>query len=254
MNEITSKQIIINGLLINYYINHVNSPNTVVFVHGWLSNAKVWWHLMHALGKVGFNSIAIDLPGFGDSQVPEYSVDNNFYCEILKDLLTKLKVQKFILVGHSNGGAIAVKYANSYTLDIDKLILIDAAGIRKKTRSKTLKNLLAKTVSPLFKVPFLKPLRAAIYSAMGSEDYINSEYLGSTYRNIINDDISLMYKTIYIPTLIVWGKKDKSTPIEYGEFINSQIKDSKLELIDAGHFPFLEKPNEVINLLIKFIK
>lgn len=255
MEQIIQKKIIVNGLLINYYVASAEKGNThMVFLHGWLSNSKVWFHLMHALSKIGVTSIAVDLPGFGESQIPEYSFNNDFNVEIINEFTKKLNIDKFILVGHSNGGAIAAKYSVKYPLNIIKLILIDAAGIRLIDKSKRVKNSLAKIFSPLFKFKSLKPLRRYIYKWIGSEDYINSEYLKGSYKNIIAEDISSIYKKIAQPTLIVWGKKDKDTPYSYAEFINSQIPDSTLVTVDAAHFPFLEKPNEVINHTIKFIK
>ena len=254
MNEFAEKKVVINNYLVNYYYSDTpNSNCTVIFIHGWLSNSKVWFHLMHALKKIDISSYALDLPGFGASQIPSTSVDNGFFVSIIEDFIKKLNLNNVILVGHSNGGAIATKYVIKNS-NIRKLVLIDAAGIRKQTAAKSLINFLAKAVSPAFKVPALKPLRQKIYSAMGWEDYLDSTYLQDTYKNVIGEDISQLYKQVNLPTLIIWGKNDKATPLEYGNFINSNIVNSDLAIIDSGHFPFVDKPNEVINLLINFIK
>lgn len=255
MKEILQKQIVVNDYLVNYYL--LSSPESklnVIFIHGWLSNSKVWFHLMHALGKVGISSYAIDLPGFGNSQIPKLSVDNTFYSSIVKEFSKKLNLDNIVLAGHSNGGAIAVKIVNSDNSFAEKLILVSAAGIRKKSTKKIIKNTLSVFARPFFKLKFLKPLRNRIYKIMGSEDYINSEYLMDTYKNVINEDLSDLYKKINIPTLIIWGINDNSTPFSYGEFINKEIDSSMLVKINAGHFPFIDKPDEVINSLITFLK
>jgi len=254
MNEFDSKQVIVNNHLVTYYSFLANNPTcTVIFIHGWLSNSKVWFHLMHALKKMNISAYALDLPGFGESQVPTSSVDNNFYVKVVEEFINKLSLKNVILVGHSNGGAIAVKLLNSNNI-ADKLVLIDAAGIRSKSLEKTIKTTIAKIVKPVFKLSILKPLRSKIYSVMGYEDYINSSYLNKTYQNVINDDISELYKNITIPTLVIWGKEDKSTPLSFGEFIHKNIINSELKIIDGGHFPFIDKPDQVINYLITFIK
>lgn len=254
MNEFQSKQIIVNNHLVNYYSSIVsNSDYNIIFIHGWLSNSKVWFHLMHALNKIGLSSYALDLPGFGGSQIPNISVDNNFYARTVEEFINKLNLKNVILVGHSNGGAIAVKLQVQSNV-CKKMILIDSAGIRRMTFSKITKNTLAKVLKPVFKLPLLKNLRKKIYTAMGAEDYINSEYLQKTYNNVISEDISGLYKYIEIPTLIIWGNQDKATPVSYAHFINENIKNSELKLIDAGHFPFVDKPDSVINYLINFIK
>lgn len=254
MNEFDSKQVIVNNHLVTYYTFLADHPKcTVIFIHGWLSNSKVWFHLMHALKKMNISAYALDLPGFGESQIPATSVDNNFYVKVVEDFINKLSLKNLVLVGHSNGAAVAVKLLNVNNV-AEKLVLIDAAGIRSKSAEKTIKTTIAKVVKPVFKIPFLKPLRARIYSAMGYEDYINSEYLNKTYQNVINDDISDLYKNIKIPSLIIWGKNDKSTPLSFGEFIHSNISNSEFQVIDAGHFPFIDKPDQVINYLVNFVK
>lgn len=254
MNEFDSKQVIANNHLVTYYTFLADNPtNTVIFIHGWLSSSKVWFHLMHALKKMNISAYALDLPGFGESQIPDHSVDNNFYVKVVEEFINKLNLKNVVIVGHSNGGAVAVKLLNINNI-AKKLVLIDSAGIRKSSVEKTVKTLIAKVVRPIFKLPFLKPIRARIYSAMGYEDYINSSYLNKTYQNVINDDISELYKNVKIPTLIIWGKDDKSTPLVFGKFIHDNITNSQFEVIDAGHFPFIDKPDQVINYLITFIK
>lgn len=254
MNEFDSKKVVVNNHLVTYYTFLADNPHsTVIFIHGWLSNSKVWFHLMHALKKMNISAYALDLPGFGESQIPDHSVDNNFYVKVVEEFIVKLNLKNVVIVGHSNGGAIAVKLLNT-PHNIHKLVLIDAAGIRSNSIEKSIKTTIAKIVKPVFKVPFLKPLRARIYSAMGYQDYINSAYLNNTYQNVIKDDISDLYKNVKIPTLIIWGKDDKSTPLSFGEFINKNIEDSELKVIDAGHFPFIDKPDQVINYLVTFIK
>ena len=88
MNEFSAKQLIVNRYLINYFSSiEDNSKINVVFVHGWLSNATVWSHLMHALKKIGISSYALDLPGFGSSQIPTDSVDNEFFVKVVEEFI-----------------------------------------------------------------------------------------------------------------------------------------------------------------------
>lgn len=255
MDNINSKQIVLNGLLINYYLNNIeDSKKTIIFIHGWLSESRVWFHLMHALTKASYECFAIDLPGFGQSQVPESSVDNTFYADIIDQFVKKLNLSNVVLVGHSNGGAVCVKYLNKDSANVVQLILIDSAGIREQTTTKRIKRFIAEIVRPIFKFSLLKPLRNKIYRVMGSEDYINSEYLHDTYKNVVNEDISDLFINVKVPTLIIWGENDGATPLRYADFIHSSIEGSQLVVLDTGHFPFQEKPSEVINEIITFIK
>lgn len=254
MNQI--KQVILNEHLVSYSSSvvdeNINSLN-VIFIHGWLSNSDVWHHLMHALNKANINSYALDLPGFGKSQIPSIDVDNNFYASVVESFINKLGLSNIVLVGHSNGGAIATKLSVSSN-NVKKLVLIDSSGIRKKTIKKKVLSFIAKIVKPVFKIKILSGFRKNIYKVMGSSDYINSKYLGNTFNNIVSEDISSLFQKIKIPTLIFWGNTDTDTPLNYAKFINKSINGSELIIVEGGHYPFLDKPEVVINSLIKFIK
>ncbi len=243
--------ILIKNLIINYLSNKRDSNINLIFIHGWRSEAKIWESIMQELN---ISSYAIDLPGFGESQMPTNSYTLKDFSEIIKEFINKLNLENVILIGHSNGGAISIKTILNYPELILKLILVDSAGIREQTFFTLLKNLIAKIVKPLFTPMFMKPLREKLYTIMGSEDYIAEPKLKQTFINMISEDLSPRFKELNKPTLIIWGEKDKATPLSYAKFMNNEIRGSKLKIIpEAEHYSFLQNKQMFIDYIKEFI-
>ena len=114
----------INGININY-IDYGNPKGiAIVLLHGWGQNIE----MMQMLGepfKKDYRIIAVDFPGFGLSEEPKEEMFVIDYVNLVHELLKKLKVKKTILVGHSFGGRVSVKYASMY--DVEKVILLSPA-------------------------------------------------------------------------------------------------------------------------------
>lgn len=258
--KIDQKQIVIDNLLINYYQaktrDNEESP-IVLFLHGWRSEALVWRGLMEFLCQKGIGSIALDLPAFGKSQIPKKSLTISDYSAIVSEFIQKLDLRNIVLIGHSFGGAVSIKTSlNSNVADvIKKLVLVNSSGIRLKREKTTLLLLSSKLVKPLFKPKFMQGIRRRIYKIIGNEDYLDSTYIKETYLNVIEEDISPLLGDVDKPTLLVWGDKDKDTPLWMGKKMKEEIPDSQLKILkDTGHYSFLEKPEEFKSILIDFIK
>ncbi|HXK38929.1 MAG TPA: alpha/beta hydrolase, partial [Candidatus Paceibacterota bacterium] len=162
-----------------------------------------------------------------------------------------------ILAGHSFGGRIAIKGITAKVLDVKKLVLISSAGV---ARRKAIKNLMLAVFAKIGRVVTAIPpisiwkqeIRRRLYENIGS-DYFRAGALSGTFRNIIKEDLSEIAKNISVPTLIIWGSEDDTTPISEGKRLNKLISGSKLEVISgAGHFVHQERPEEVVNLISKF--
>jgi len=248
------EKLVANNQLVSFY--HLpGRKETLVFLHGWRSEAKVWFHVTERLGEEGFDIYLIDLPGFGESPAPETPFGVRDYAETIAQFFNKAKIDKAILVGHSFGGRIAIKLSSIYPDLVDKLILCGAAGLIIQKKKIALMAQIAKIVKPIFKVKALSPLRSKIYKMIGSEDYVMTPELKQTYVKIIKEDLRPDLARITAPTLLIWGENDQETPLEYERIMENEIKDSKgIILEEAGHFAFLDKPNEFITSLNNFIK
>jgi pimeloyl-ACP methyl ester carboxylesterase len=255
LENMINKKLVIKNILTNYYTNSnsVSDDSTLIFLHGWRSEAKAWTSVMNNIeGK--FNYFAIDLPGFGNTKNIEGIKNIYDYKNFVKEFIKKLSIKNPILVGHSFGGRVSILLASDDEVDIKQLVLVDSAGFTNGSISKSLIKLAAKLVKPIFKLFKLNKLRKRIYKAIGSEDYVESQELKQIFLETINEDLTEFIKKINCKTLIVWGTLDKATPVSYAHRMNLLIKNSKLELLqNAGHFSFIDEKEKFNELLTSFI-
>ncbi|MFZ2414441.1 MAG: alpha/beta hydrolase [Minisyncoccia bacterium] len=244
---------VIDNLLLSYYSLNGQSQKSVLFLHGWRSESSLWGKAMTALVQNGYATYALDLPGFGGSQYPEESYGVSEYAEIVKKFILKFNLSKVVLVGHSFGGRISIKLAAQEPELISKIVLVDSAGFIDTSFKKKLKGTIAKILRPLFKIPGLKSLKPKIYSLMGAGDYLATPKLTGSYIKIVKEDLTPDMERISQPTLIFWGDKDATTPIDYAKRMNALINNSQLEIVSGGHFSFLDKPQEFEKSLLKFL-
>lgn len=223
----------------------------LIFIHGWGVSSKIFGPLFYYL-KNDFEIYAPDLPGFGDSPINKPMILKD-YAEIINDFLEKNKIEKPIVVGHSFGGAVATKLALLHPDSISKLVLVDTSAIRQPRRKIILLKKFAYFLKPLLP----KKIRKLILKILGYDkmDYakIESFELKETFKNVIAEDLKPYLSFIKSPTLVIWGEKDAITPLSEGKLIAETIPDAKLAIIkNAGHFAFLEKPEEFTKLIKEF--
>lgn len=249
--EKQKNQLVINDQLVNYY-QFGNGKKTIIFLHGWRSSADAWFGVIQQLSNEEYTYYCLDLPGFGSSPAPHRAYSVGDYAEIVIGFMEKRFLGSSSLVGHSFGGRVAIKIASERSKLVEKLILVDSAGIKKEFSSR---KKLARMVKPIFKPTVMKKLRSRIYSAMGADDYLATPELQETYVKVIGEDLTGNLERIECQTLLIWGEDDKETPITDAEIINNGIDDSRLEIIeDAGHFSFIDNPKEFVKIFKDFIE
>lgn len=225
----------VNGLKVNYKIFGEGTP--FLILHGWGSKAEKWEGIGELLVKRGFKVIIPDLPGFGLSQLPPNPWSLDDYCAFLEEFIKKAcgeLVEPFYLLGNSFGGAVAVKYALKHPEKIKKLFLVAAACIRKKTIKKSVLKWASKVLKNFSFLPFYSFIRKKIYQLIRSDYADFDNVMKETYLKVISEDFSESLSSIKIPTVIIWGDKDQSTPVEHAYLINKQIVGSKLIIIPGG--------------------
>lgn len=249
-------QVVVDSLLTHYELH--GKGKTILLLHGWGDSAASFKKITAAL-STHHKVIALDLPGFGTSQAPPDSWGLDDYAYFVANFLGKIEAEKLIgILGHSNGGAIAIRGMARGWLSTDKLILLASAGIRGeyKGRLKAFR-LLAKAGKALTK-PLPKAvkhrLRKKVYTTIGS-DMLVAEHLQETFKRIVTDDVRADASHLAIPTLIIYGDKDDLTPKRYGELFHEAISGSKLEIVTgAGHFIHQEQSDTVVKLMKDFLK
>lgn len=252
-------QIIINNNLISYS-QFGTGERTVLFLHGWRSQKEVWGSVIRKL-LVKNNQLpvySVDLPGFGGSPASSKVFSVQDYAEVVKGFIERLVRQpadkNIIIIGHSFGGRVGIKFSSMYPELVKKLVLVDSAGFVTKNFKKDFFRLLSKIAKPFFKFLFSQGLRKKIYQFIGAEDYLATPELRETFLNTINEDLTEDMKKITCPTLIISGENDRDTPVDFGKRMNSLILNSKFIILPgSGHFSFLDQPEEFVKELTKFI-
>ena len=228
--------------------------NTILILHGWGSCAKNWNKIKELLEKRGYKVFIPDLPGFGKSTplVQPRSIDD--YVDWLENYCKENNISMFYLLGHSFGGSIATKFIIRNLEKVQKLFLVGCAGIRKKTFKKEVAKKIAKSFKVFKFFPFYSLIRKALYKLILRSDYltVKNSIMKETYQNIINEDISKQFSKISVPTVIIWGKKDKLTPIKDAYYIKEAISGAKLEVLPGiFHNPQSENPKLLVNKIIE---
>lgn len=247
----------------------------VLFLHGLFADRTTWGRVMGGLSD-RFRLIAPDLPGFGESEKPPasrfgYGVDA--FSEAICDLYAALEVGRAAVVGHGLGGGVALALAARHPELVSRLVLIDALCYpprRDLTRSIALipfagslvfKQLLGRGGfralyrDTMVSVPdALDPERVDAYY-----DAFNTPAArGSTLETLraTRDVSALVADTarVQAPTLVVWGRSDRIFPSSIGQRIARQIRGAAFRLLDTGHAPQEERPEELASILARFLE
>lgn len=241
-------QVIVNDTLIDY--SDRGTGKVIVCVHGWMHDQTSFEALTSKLA--GCHIIALDLPNFGKSQKTEIIQSIDDYAKFVAAFVDKLGISDYVLLGHSMGGQIAIHAVGQGILKPTRLILIGAAGIRDEAKMR--KTFLRATAKVLRRfVP--KTVKSKAYNVLGS-DY--NPDLSDIHKQIIaktlSTDVQADAKAITIPSLLVYGSDDTSTPMRYGKKFADAIAGSRLEVIPgAKHWPHQSEPAQVARLIKAFL-
>ncbi len=237
---------------INVKIDGEKASKDIVLLHGWGQNIAMMEPVgkrLHGLGRV----IMIDFPGFGQSDEPPRSWGVDDYVLMLRKILSDLDCDNPIIIGHSFGCRVAIKYALDYK--VEKLILTGAAGIKPllslKTRGRIKVYKVLKKFAILFKS---KKLEESLKKRFGSADYRNSSsVMRATLVKVVNEDLSEHLSKIDIPTILFWGKDDEATPLFDGKKMEQLMKDAALIEVSGTHYAYLENLNYFVIIIKEFI-
>ncbi|MDD5050257.1 MAG: alpha/beta hydrolase [Candidatus Pacebacteria bacterium] len=220
-------------------------------IHGWTYTLDAWEPCLAELRSRGFEPVMLRVPGLAEKSdkvwtLPEYVI------WLEKALVGE---QNVTLLGHSNGGRIAIAAIAKNPSLIRKLILLDSAGIVHNEFPLRAKRAVFGGLARIGKF-FLNSslVRKIFYKIIGANDYGRAgENMRETMKNLISRDLTPELTKISIPTLILWGKEDKITPLSDAYLMQKNIKDSKLVVIGgAKHSPHITHPKIVAEEIAKF--
>ena len=215
------------------------SKNFILFLHGWGGSIDSFFWTKTYFKE--YSLIYVDFYGFGKSSEPTkpmYVVD---YATEIKKILNQYEIDSLVIVGHSFGGRVAIKFAYLYQESYKnlkayhfKIFHYKFLKKRAKTNEKARKKL----------------------SKFGSSDYKKlSSIMKQTFINIVNEDLSYEAKLINVQVVIIWGKNDKETKLYMAKKLNKFISGSKLYIFDkAGHFSYLDNKQEFLIILDSLVQ
>ena len=272
--DVYSKKFVSVGNIRICYFDEGGGKDVILLVHG-LGGYKENWTLT-IKGLCGeYRCVAIDLPGFGDSDKPKLEYTMEFFADFLLDFLRKLGIDEINIVGNSMGGTISFLFAERHRNIVNTLTLVDSAGLRLKEEKLIfnpklfldkgipfrpppqmieymIKDLLFENPPPLAD----EMVRRAINLWWGSEKEFEERsyaYLKSALY-LFERDFSDIIKRIDVPTLVVWGDRDKMLPVKFADEFSRMIKNShKIIIQNCGHSPQIEKPDEFNRALHNFL-
>lgn len=233
----------------------------ILILHGWNLSATKFISLKDELIRRGYKVYCPDLPGFGNSKLIANSWFLANYIDFVKKFLAENKLSKFILIGHSFGGRIGIKFAAQNPQGLQALVLTGAPGINPVPKFKIRFFLILARIGKLiFSLPLLSSLkilfRKFLYKIANASDYYNTnDYMLGTFKNIVKESLIPYLSQINTPTLFLWGREDRMVPLEIAKKMNKLIKNSKLGVIDnARHGVPWTHPKEFVDEIEKFLK
>ncbi len=250
----------VNGIKINY--EEKGSGELIVLLHGWGSNIRLFANLTELLSKK-YRVVAMDMPGFGESEEPPAAWCVDDYADFVVNFLEDYNADKIMLLGHSFGGRVIIKLSSrrDRPFEITKVILVDSAGIMPpKSKKKSFRTRWYKFCKGILSTGIMRKLAPESLEKLrvkyGSADYAAaSPLMRQVLVKTVNEDLEPLLPNIKCPTLLVWGVNDTATPLSDGEKMEKLIPDAGLvKLENAGHYSFLDQQYTFNRVMSSFMK
>lgn len=254
------------------YQANKSAEKTVILVHGLNGEAlRDWQYQIPALAE-NYHVLTFDLPGFGNSgkEVADYSPRE--YAKFINFIAKRYAHGKTILVGHSMGGAISIRYSEMYPQNIEKLVLVDVAGVlhRMAYSRELMKGWVKSKVSDdssvlsyadrlanniLGKIePVVGPLSRFMDDHVIKNDYLDMGSSTISAISLVHEDLTDALSSLKMPTTIIWGENDSIAPLRTAKVLKKYLPQADLNVIkNAAHVPMIDEPEKFNQLLLSFI-
>ena len=253
----------------------------IVLIHGMLNSSSHWRSVAQSLASE-YTVIAPDLIGHGDSAAPRGDYSLGAHAASIRDLLAAIGIDRATIVGHSLGGGVAMQFFYQFPQRVERLALISSGGLGREV-TPTLRTAALPGVSPLLALTIRPRLVGALAQSgmrlrergVGVGVYLQAaaralrplQSAGArqaflhTLRSVIDvhgqrvSATDRLYLLESLPTMIVWGERDNTIPLEHGRAAHEAIPHSRFRtLAGAAHFPHLEDPDGLSQLLREFMR
>lgn len=216
---------------------------TLYIIHGWTYSIEKWAATVQELRNANINIVQLRVPGLTTNTSHAWTIDQ--YVKWLDDELKG--IEKPIVLGHSNGGRIALHYALMYPKKLHHLILLDSAGIeispKRLSRKRRIISSLARLFRPLKHIPLVSKVA---YRLIGSDYGAAPAHMKETLVNMFASDKDFDPSLVTTPTSILWGEGDHTTPVAMANVLHKKIHDSTLKIMPQWHHaPYVTHASEL---------
>lgn len=255
----------IDGSLVNYV--EMGSGPPLVFIHGLSGSWQNWLENIPFFARTR-RVVALDLPGFGSSEMPREKISIKGYGAFVDRFLHAIGIERAAIVGNSMGGYVAAEVAIAFATRIEKLVLVSAAGIssqelrdeRALALLRRTRTILAMTTGwvaarsdTLSRRPAMRRALMRMVAAHGDRlpaPLVAEQLRGSGKPGFVDaldalTDYPIVdrLERITAPTLIVWGRNDPLIPVRDASIFQEHILNARtLVYDDTGHVPMFERP------------
>ncbi|QEN12539.1 alpha/beta fold hydrolase [Mycolicibacterium sp. ELW1] len=252
--------------------------DVILLLHGMAGSSQTWRQMMRPLSR-RYRVIAPDLPGHGSSDKPRSDYSLGAFAVFLRDLLDELGVTHATVVGQSLGGGIAMQFVYQHPDYCRRLILMNSGGLGPdvgwtlRLLSAPGAELIMPIIAPppvlaagervrsLFgKLGVTSPRGGEIWNAYSSfADAKTRQAFLRTLRSVVDyrgQAVSALNRlhVADMPVMVIWGDQDAIIPVEHAYSAHETRPDVRLEVLEGvGHFPQVERPMEVVDLIDDFI-
>lgn len=225
-----------------HYIRNVGGGTPVVLLHGWGGSIASFRGTFDFLSRAGREVVALDFQGFGSSDPPPADFGIYDYARSVVELTEFLGYERFIPVGHSFGGRVAIILGKLKS--VEKVVLVDAAGMKPR-----------RGIKYRVRVGWFKLKRKlGLKAEGGSADYrALDENMRGVFKRVVNTYLEPELSSIGCPTLLIWGRNDRDTPLYMARRLEKAIADSALVLLDGGHYAYVEQMATFHRILSAFL-
>jgi pimeloyl-ACP methyl ester carboxylesterase len=257
-----------------------DGPDALLLIHGMAGSSDTWRSVIPQLSKK-YRVIAPDLLGHGQSAKPRSDYSLGAFAVGLRDLLDELGVSQATVIGQSLGGGVAMQFAYQHPDYCQRLVLISSGGLGPdvgwtlRLLSAPGAELLLPVIAPppvvsagnkvrawLSQSGIQSPRGAEMWSAYSSlSDSQTRQAFLRTLRSVVDyrgqavSALNRLHLTADLPTMVMWGDQDRIIPIEHGYALQEARPGCRLEVLEGvGHFPHVERPHEVAELIDDFIE
>ncbi|MDL5512491.1 alpha/beta hydrolase [Arenibacter sp. M-2] len=262
--NIEQRKVVVDTIKTSYLLAGNGYP--VVLLHGGGAGGVTWYPSIDVLAKY-FQVIVPDIVGYGESDKPEdANYSRPYFVKWLKGFLNELKIAKANIVGLSQGGAIALQFVIDNPERVNKLVMVNSAGLGAKVSfwamigvlwmnnapSEAANSFNSKYIlhSPEKRDPNHGLYSIAVLKSKGGKNAFRKGR-GAAVSKISEESLS----QIENETLIIWGAEDKLFSIKSGEAAAETIPNAKLKVIpNAGHLPLIDNPKIFNTILTEFLR